>query len=248
MSIILKAYKKGSLTIEAAMILPLFMSGMLALVSILFMYLAGQRMQALLINTAEELAVRCSDGHNEALSDIRDEYAKSIPAEDLRFIRDGSDGIDMTASNLDDSEYIELCVRCEFVPLSGFFDMITVPYGRRCLAHIWCGYENGYFPDEEYVYITNDSEVYHSDRECSHIRLTVKQTTPDRLGSLRNDNGSRYRPCEICHARPSDATLYITPEGDRYHNSITCSGLKRTVYTIKKSETGGRRPCSRCGR
>ncbi|MCR5302718.1 MAG: pilus assembly protein [Lachnospiraceae bacterium] len=243
-----KAYKKGSLTVETAMILPVFMTALLALVSILLMYLAGQRMQMQLINTAEDLAVKCSDGHNEALSAIRDDFVDSIPEEDLRFIQNGKDGIDMSGSDLDDPEYIVLSVRCDLVPLTGSFGVLSVPYSRKCLTHIWCGYERGYYPDDEYVYITNDSEVYHRDRECSHILLSVKEVSPNQVGSLRNMNGGRYRACEICHARLTGGRIYITDDGDRYHNSITCSGLKRTVYAVRLSEVGDKRPCSRCGR
>ena len=248
MNMILRAYRKASLTLETALILPLFAMALLTLVSVIPAFLAGQRMQALLLTKAETLAVSCTDGHNEALSAVRDEFVDSLAAEDLRFIENGKEGIDMSGSILDDPEYIELSVSCELIPLTGFFEMLKIRYSRGCLVHIWCGYENGFFPDDEYVYVTNDSEVYHIDRQCSHIMLRIRETSPEQVKALRNDGGSRYKPCEICHAKLSDQKLFITPDGDRYHNSITCSGLKRTVYAIRKSEIGDRRPCSRCGR
>ena len=230
------------------MILPVFATALLALASVILIYHTEQRMQVLLVNKAETLAISCSDGHNEALSAVKDDYADSFPAETLRFIDRGADGIDMSGSVLDDPEYIELRVKCDLIPLTDFFGAIKIPYQSSCLTHIWCGYENGFFADDEYVYVTSNSEVYHLDRQCSHILLGIRETSPDMVEKLRNDKGSRYRACEICHAKLSAPKLYITTDGDRYHNSITCSGLKRTVYAIRKSEIGGRRPCSRCGR
>ena len=243
-----KAYRKASLTLEAALILPVFATALLVLLSVLLIYNTEQRMHMLLVNTAESLAVSCSDGHNEAPAAVKDEYAKSLRKEDLRFIESGAEGIDMSGSVLDDPEYIELSLKCELVPLTDYFGILKIPYRSRCLTHIWCGYDAPFFADEEYVYVTNDSEVYHIDRQCSHILLGIRQTSADAIGALRNENGNRYRACGICHAKLSDEKLYITTDGDRYHNSITCSGLKRTVYAIKKSEIGDLRPCSRCGR
>lgn len=212
------------------------------------MGVTGQRIQASLLDTARKLAMEKREGVCPSLPEVSEELAGSLRREDLRFIKDGKEGLDMSGSVLDDPEYIELCVRCRLVPLTNSFNDLGADYERRCLAHIWVGYENGFFPDEEYVYITDDSEIYHRDRECSHIRLTVIETDANELGSRRNSSGARYRPCGICHSRPGDGKLYITPEGDRYHNSITCSGLKRTVRAVKLSEVGDRRPCSRCGR
>ena len=240
--------KKASLTIEAALVLPVFLTGLLALVSLLLMWLTAQRVQASLLNTAEHLAVLCADGNNISLPEVRDELADSLSDEDYLFIENGYDGIDVSGSMIDDPEYIYISVRCRLVPLTGSLGIIGVPFRRNCLAHIWCGYENGFFPDGEYVYITDDSEVYHRDRECSHIRLTVNTATYDELPNLRNNDGSRYKPCEFCKDHPPDGTIYVTPEGTKYHKSLTCSGLKRTVRAIRITETGDRRPCSRCGR
>lgn len=244
----LRTCKRASLTVEAAVILPLFMMGLLALVSVPLMLLAGMRIQASVHDKAAGLTFVDHDGPVASVSDIGDEIAATLAKEDIRFIRSGRDGIDMTGSDIDDPEYIMLCAGCDLKPLTDVFGQIGIGFSAKCLSHVWCGYGHGFFPEGEYVYITDDGDVYHCDRNCSHIRLTIKEVAPGDIASLRNDSGSRYRPCEICHAHLSDGRLYVTSEGDRYHNSITCSALKRTVRAVRIEEAGDRRPCSRCGR
>ncbi len=230
------------------MILPLFMLGLLALVSVLFMTNVRQKVQASLLMISEDLSVRLADGLSIPMSEIEDELTESLTNEDFKYIENGRNGFDMSGSDIDNGEYIALTVSFDLVPLTGRFGILHIPCCLNSFEHIWCGYEDPYFPDEVYVYITDESEVYHLDRECSHIRLSVRETTPDAVSFLRNSNGARYRSCELCHAKMTDARLFVSEDGDRYHNSITCSGLKRTVRAVKISEVGDRRPCSRCGR
>lgn len=48
------------------------------------------------------------------------------------------------------------------------------------------------------------------------------------------------------HAAPA-GVVYVTGSGNRYHNLESCSGLKRTVRMVKLSCVEGRAACSRCG-
>lgn len=118
--------------------------------------------------------------------------------------------------------------------------------------HTWIGYEKGLNGKrnpitEEYVYVTEDSEVYHRDRECSHIRLHIREIQAGELNKMRNNYGEKYSCCELCSNTPIGNTLFITEDGNKYHKGKSCSGLKRTVIAILISEIGNRRPCSRCG-
>lgn len=105
--------------------------------------------------------------------------------------------------------------------------------------------------DSEMVYITEHGTVYHLSKECSHLTLSIKEADIGSMKDLRNHSGGKYKECEICddfEIEPDNHKVYITDYGDRYHKSLSCSGLKRTIKAIPKSEVGDRSPCKRCGR
>lgn len=117
--------------------------------------------------------------------------------------------------------------------------------GLSCVCEGEENDENG-----ESVYVAENAEVYHLDRECSHLRLSIREVDFDELNNYRNSGGGKYKPCELCGKYEIGDKVYITTDGDRYHTKHTCSGLKRTVSTITESEAQGRglRLCSRCGK
>lgn len=201
----------GSLTIEASLILPIFLISFLALLSVV-------KVDAIKIRTLSDL-------HKDAMRE-----AQNI--------------------GTDSSEIVELVNSYEYDPLLSIPGVGSINVTQRNLLHSWTGYINGYIPqteDIEYVYVTEGSEVYHRSRECTHIRLSITAACADEIGRLRNDSGGRYHSCELCHSSLSDDHLYITRDGDRFHNTLSCSGLKRSVRTVPLSEVGDLRPCKRCG-
>ena len=94
--------------------------------------------------------------------------------------------------------------------------------------------------------VTETGLVYHKDYHCSHLDLSIRMTHLELVEGLRNENGGKYYPCEHC-VKGNGGNIYITNSGDRYHSSLSCSGLKRTIYAIPISEAAGKGACSRCG-
>lgn len=102
---------------------------------------------------------------------------------------------------------------------------------------------------EEIVLITDTGYVYHLSYNCPSLNIRPKIVNYEDVGSMRNDGGAKYYPCEYCvkkNAAPKEC--YITPEGDRYHFKKDCQGLKRTIYEVPLSEAGNKRPCKRCAK
>lgn len=245
---------EGSLTIEAAIVIPLYVVAFAALLSIGNFMLFHVKMQMAITEEAKRVALRCNAENCEALSIIKDETLRILDDEKVSYsiVQNGIDGISFDGSEIDSGEYIVIKVDYIFAPVGGnVFGIFGIPVSQKCVMHNWCGYISGYWDDDysqDYVYVTNNSEVYHRNRECSHIRLSVQSVKGTEIDSLRNEGGAKYYPCDICHADRNSDELYITKDGNRYHMNLTCSGLKRTVKAIRISEIGERRPCSRCAR
>lgn len=104
--------------------------------------------------------------------------------------------------------------------------------------------------EEEIVYITETGTVYHRTRDCTHLKLSIQAVDFKQAEDLRNVNGGKYYRCPLCCGTDDleGKTVYITDTGDRYHESLDCSGLKRTIIAIPISQVGTRTPCKRCGK
>ena len=102
--------------------------------------------------------------------------------------------------------------------------------------------------NEEMVFVTETGSVYHKSAGCHYLKLSLNQIPGSQAGKARNDYGEKYHPCEICsrNQKPS-GSVYVTGTGNRYHNLETCSGLKRTVKLVKQSEVKNMHACSKCG-
>ena len=246
---------RGSLTIEASLVIPLFMFAMFTVLSIINLLRFHLNLEEALHQEARELAVTAysrwditPDGIREGvLGRLNEALLEKAP------VKGHAEGIDLTGCGLDNREVIELNAVYEAQLPYDLLNLFDYRFAAKCVMHTYIGYEKGLSAgfggreDEEYVYVTETGTVYHRDRECTYLRLSIRETTKDKVKDLRNSSGHKYYPCRECGKRAGD-TVFITKDGTCYHGSLTCSGLKRTVRCIPLSKVGGRGPCSRCSK
>lgn len=96
------------------------------------------------------------------------------------------------------------------------------------------------------VYVTAHGTVYHTDLQCTHIKLSIQSVDFASVEDLRNNGGAKYHSCEYCGSK-AGSQVYITREGNRYHSTLDCGGLKRTIKEVSLDELGDIRACSKCG-
>lgn len=117
----------------------------------------------------------------------------------------------------------------------------------QSMQRVFCGYvEHGDgktgADSQGVVYVAEHGSVYHTSLSCTHICRRISGSSVDRILS-----GKKYQACDKCiHEGERPSVLYVTPYGEKYHSSLSCSGLKRTVKAIPKEEAEGMRMCSRC--
>lgn len=185
---------------------------------------------------------------NQLLDYLGEEYIESSP------ITNGTAGLQFWESDVfQHNDIVEVTVTYGVSPYFGLAGFFPFRMANRFYAHIWNGYDiigsaGGAEESLITVYIAETGEVYHRDRNCTHLKLSIQEIAAGTAGNYRNENGGKYTECEKCKGEPHTDKWYIAREGDRFHYSESCSGLRRTVYTILLKDAGDYRPCSRCSR
>lgn len=274
---------KGSLTVEAALLMPIFLYAMMAFLYFIHIFVLQDKLQSAITEMGLSLArhayvysiylegdiwenADASLQLDELLVDLAKDqgeevllkaYLSNFLEEDEvnNFcIQDGFRGIDLSYSTwLDEEDCIDIVLSYQVeLPLPLIFNK-RIPFTQRVRLRGWTGhqvpaqYGEQEEQGDEFVYITATGTVYHTNSNCSHIKITANPV----LGipsHLRNDNGGKYYPCESCckSVTSESMTFYITSDGTRYHTTKTCSKIKRTIQTVKRSEVSERRLCKKC--
>ena len=236
---------RGSVTVEASIAVSLFFFAMLTLSSILELIYIQTNMRNALCSVGKQMAV---ESYLQPLI-----FTEQLEQRIEEFLDEGwleVKGIDCSRSRRYlTTTIMELVVdyQIEFPILIFRVPILTQSESIRIKG--WTGKDglglgSG---DEEIVYMTEHGVVYHEDIHCTHLELTIRPIGSSEIESYRNASGDKYRACETCGKMIlSQKTVYITEQGNRYHSSLDCKGLKRTVYAVAKKDIYGIGGCSKC--
>ncbi len=210
-------YVKGSMTVEACLVIPVFLFFMM---SVLYAF------QIIHLQT-------------QVLSELHQE-GNRISLEAYRYQAGRGE------------ELVILEESYQVKPFLFWLDPGNLEFSHQYYGHAWVGYDPGSHrgagENQQFVYIAETGTVYHLERDCTYLDLSVRSVDRGDLLSLRNEGGGNYYECEICGDK-GGSTCYITNFGSRYHSSPVCSGLKRTVFRIllEKAVENKQHACSKCG-
>lgn len=165
----------------------------------------------------------------------------------------GASGLYTYASSYDSEKGVLDIVACYDYSVP----WMTAPFGtlrfvQRMRSCAWIGEslekENGGLDGSEQrtVYVTPTGTVYHLSVGCSYLDLSIHSASYAELARLRNAGGARYERCEECAAKGVYVQVFITDYGTKWHSSLNCSGLKRTVIEKDISEISGMKLCTKC--
>ena len=243
---------RGSLTVEAALCLPLFF-----LAALLLMLLLATAALSVKIRGAARYAAQATAAvqiQSPVVLDRGKLQADLISALgagrlDESLLVGGRGGISVDKSEMDPLTGVGF-IRWEYrirMPFPVFGSPVG-DYEGEVKFKAWNGYHGGgELGEEEMVYVTENGMVYHRNPSCTHLVLSVTPVSVHNLASCRNQDGKKYHVCEKCGGQiPEAGVVYIAKDGDKWHTDPDCSGLKRTVMKIPVSQVGGRGPCSRC--
>lgn len=216
----LNKIRSASMAVETAFVLPLFFLGVVTMISFMDIYKIQTEHLTKLCQSAKEA------GMYAYLPDVGGPEEITLP--------------DIYA----------------YEPIGGLVPLPKVWIHNQVRVYAWTGKEDygetgeggAQQTPEKMVYVTETGSVYHRSLSCSYINLSVEQISGSSVQSRRNQYGEKYEACEICSRNQNPAgTVFITGKSNRYHNLGSCSGLKRTVRIVKKSEAKGMGACGRCG-
>ena len=214
----------GSMTVEAALLLPLFFFFFLHLAGVMEMLRLHGKLEAALWNTGNQMAL-----YTHTLQ----EMAVDIPdVGGLNYLR---------LECMDEEECVDIVVTYQVKPPVTIFPFGYRRMGNRYYARCWTGYDvTQEDQGHRYVYVTPYGEVWHSTPECSYIYHEVKSVSVDQI-----EKGT-YELCEFCEEEPEGERVYVTREGKKYHRKSNCSAIYKDIMAIEWYEELPYRACSRC--
>ena len=260
----MKKTEEGSMTVEAALVLPIFLFAVLFFLYFFqFLFLqesvqSGITEAGRFLSRYEALMEKSQTLEVAKEIILKQRFLEYLNTESINMncVVGGMTGIWVTLS-CEEEDIIDITAvyRVRF-PIPFFGEKTSLIkqrvrtrafVGKELRSHRGEGNQDLTGADEErIVYVAENGTVYHESENCTHLKLSISGIYKNQLETVRNADGGKYTACEKCIKGRLEDVLYIAREGDKYHSILSCSGLKRTYYTVRYSEVNGLQKCSRC--
>ncbi|GLB32104.1 hypothetical protein LAD12857_40270 [Lacrimispora amygdalina] len=261
----------ASLTIEAALALPLFLFAVIILMMPMKLLNDGRKVQTALEITGEELSQYVSvlkelekreDLSAAGVNELPDGFLNGMTEQGILLyarmkmsrhdVFEYLDSVSFSHSSiLKDNETIDLImdyrIRLPFAVLG----LKSIKMTARCCRRAWIGntllYNEESDHSQELVYVGRDSTRYHKKRTCHYLYNHIKAVNKKDLESMRNINGGKYKPCSRCTGLTEEGSVvYIMPSGEKYHSNKDCTAITAYVRLVPLSEVVHLGACSYC--
>ena len=250
--------EEGTMTLEATLIVPIFLIVLIMLASTGEIFMIHQQIAHGVCEAAKRAAVneyqirqKRNTGGNLTVLSAKETFLTSVNRRFLdRSALIGGSAAAAAACKLtltSKGEYI-VAVKYHIRKKLPFLSTYSVTFQQKIRQKAMTGYvPKGDELKEGFVYITPHEAVYHKDLSCTHLALDISVDED----VLKYQNGQpHYKACSKCtrHQSSNVSCVYIAKEGESYHTDLSCSGLKRTVKQVDLSTLKGMKPCQRCGK
>lgn len=221
---------RASMTVEAALALPLFMFFSMAILAPMQWMDTQRKAQTEAERFCEEASLYAYMAEN--VLDIVDldecvtyeqEYEEEIP-----FFSGLVEGIEMK---------VAAKRRC-WAGLNGKLKVIGSENGADAVDGA-----------EEMVYVAANMSRYHKYRDCHYISNEYREMPIQQAMEFRTSDGRRMRACEVCGKKvQSGDMVYVTENGEHYHSSKDCWSMIAYVRKVPLSEVAYLGECSVCAK
>ena len=246
------------MTVEAALLLPLFLFFFLHLAGVMEMLRLHGKLEAALWNAGNQM-VLYTDTFSEETEVLPDVSISYLPVNNLiqSFLGKayleasplvyGSAGLNYLRSEyLNEEDCVDIVATYQVKPPLSIFPFRYRRMSNRYYARAWTGYD---VSDSKikYVYVTPRGEVWHSTPECSYIYHRVMVVWAGEVADRENVKGQRYESCAICNEGEMGPYVFVTEGGKKYHYDRNCTAIYKDIWAIPQGSAGDYRACPRCG-
>lgn len=243
---------KGSLTIEAAVIVPMFLLSVCTLFLVFDLFRVQSLVKASISESAQELgmyAYAVKDGESAPVDIFSSVACASYAKAKLPELGKWTEVSLADTYVTEDRIYLIAKVTYK-LPVS-VIPLPSIHVWNKSSVRMWLGQQGEWDSqvapqNSEMVYVTDYESVYHTSSECTYLDLAIHSCGTEEIENLRNVYGDKYKACSKCGSSQNAGSVFYTEKGDHYHLNENCSGLKRTMKLIPQSEVSHLLQCSRC--